>query len=79
MTKENYYDLIVSDIDMPSCGGIEFYKNLSVIDANLKKRFIFMSGNNPAGFIVENGILFIRKPFTVSEIIDRIELIIPLK
>jgi two-component system, chemotaxis family, chemotaxis protein CheY len=78
-TKANFYDLIISDVDMPVCGGIDFYKEYNGKDPELKNHFIFMSGDTPDDFIIENDIPFIKKPFSVSDIAGKIAEILPEK
>jgi CheY-like chemotaxis protein len=76
-TKMNYYDLIISDIDMPLCNGIEFYIQHSKNDVGLKEKFIFMSGNSPPEFIVDKGIYFLKKPFSIDDLNGKIKSVFP--
>ena len=70
-TSQGYYDVIISDIEMPFMGGIDFFRRTVEIYPESKKNFIFFSGN-PANehieFINKNGLYFLSKPATIAEI-----------
>ena len=42
--KEAYFDVIISDIDLPAMNGLEFFQALSEHDPNINRRFLFLSG-----------------------------------
>ena len=67
--------LILLDVLMPEMGGVETYKAITEIDPDMK--FIFMSGfpDNEALAIQEltGDFAFIKKPFSVQEIIKKIK------
>lgn len=76
-----YYDMVLSDIDMPEMDGIEFYKNSIARRPEQKNAFAFMTGMlNPdrERFIRSEGVRVFEKPFPINslktfvmEIIDR--------
>jgi len=82
--SQNYYAAIISDLDMPVMGGIDFYKKLKQQYPDVGKRFIFISGAataNALDFIRSEKIQFLSKPFklhdirqAVVDIIDRISM-----
>jgi len=70
------FDLVISDILMPVMDGFEFYKEIQK-DSKLNKiPFIFMSGAKTEEEVKENPIFnsvgFISKPFTSSNLINKI-------
>lgn len=71
--------LILVDVLMPEMSGIETYKEISAIEPDMK--FIFMSGfpDKDALAIQElpGDIFFIRKPFSVQQIINQIKTMFP--
>ena len=69
--KEQYFDVIISDISMPVLNGIEFYRQASVSDPNIGKRFLFYSGNPTYEYIrffSENNIQYLTKPAPMGQI-----------
>ena len=69
--KEQYFDVIISDISMPVLNGIEFYRQASVSDPNIGKRFLFYSGNptdEHMRYFSENNIQYLTKPAPIGQI-----------
>ncbi len=70
-TREDFFDVIVTDIDMPEINGLDFYATAVQEDPRLKGRFIFCSGQitgKTKRFLEENDLLYLSKPFQVSDI-----------
>lgn len=70
-TEQRYYDLIVSDMDMPVMNGIEFYDAASVTDPLLADRFLVLTGNPTdriAEFIGKHGLRYLRKPMQLQDL-----------
>jgi DNA-binding NtrC family response regulator len=68
---ESYYDIVISDIEMPLMNGIEFCKEASKIDPDIIKRIIFCSSAHKdeyMKYITENSIRFLRKPMNITDI-----------
>ncbi len=68
--KSNYYNVIISDIEMPSMNGIEFYSEALKMDQEINQKFIFFTGTTDdkhLKFIHDNGIKYLEKPLEVSE------------
>ena len=69
--KEQYFDVIISDISMPVLNGVEFYRQASVSDPNIGKRFLFYTGNPKneyVRFFSENNIQYLTKPAPMGQI-----------
>ena len=69
--KEQYFDVIISDISMPVLNGIEFYRQASFNDPNIGNRFLFYTGN-PSNeymrFFSENNLQYLAKPAPMGQI-----------
>lgn len=69
--KEQYFDVIISDISMPVLNGIEFYRQASINDPNISSRFLFYTGN-PTNeymkFFSDNNIQYLIKPAPMGQI-----------
>jgi CheY-like chemotaxis protein len=62
---QNYYSVIISDIDMPIMDGIEFYKKLKKDHPDVGSRFIFMSGSlarDTAEYLKKENLQYMPKP-----------------
>jgi len=67
--KQNGYDVIISDFEMPQMKGDELYLEVKKLSKNLEKRIIFVSGfvND---FIRSTGNRFLTKPFSIDQFIE---------
>jgi CheY-like chemotaxis protein len=75
-TAANYFDLIITDINMPILDGIEFYKKAVLEEPAIWQRFLFFSGapsSQQLAFLTENGLAVITKPATLDEIRENAE------
>ncbi len=75
LTKRHYFDVIISDIDMPILNGIEFYKKASAMDYNIGKRFLFISAEpspEDVDFFDKNNLTYMIKPVLVNEMEEAI-------
>ncbi len=71
--KENYYKLIISDIDMPMMDGFSCYSQAVEKFPLINKRFLFLSGNaspENRSFLRKNQLPFLTKPFHIKAIRD---------
>lgn len=74
------YDLLLTDVIMPQVSGVELYQQAKMVHPNLQ--VIFMSGYEES--LVKNNtdnqeLLFLAKPFTVEQLYETINRIIPLE
>jgi len=73
-TKENLYDFIICDIDMPILNGYEVIKHIKNDDRYLNIPFVFLTGKMKSSEIIKGLKLgaddYLTKPFEYKEIID---------
>lgn len=70
-----YFDVIISDIDMPVMNGIEFYHRASAVDPEIGKRIVFFSGfsnTEHSNFIRRYDLKYLVKPAPVREIVKKV-------
>jgi CheY-like chemotaxis protein len=70
-TAEHYFDVIVSDIDMPILNGMEFYDRAVETDAKIGERLLFFTGAltpERLAFFEKNNLQYLVKTVTVHEI-----------
>lgn len=69
--KENYVDVILSDIDMPEMDGVALYQEATRHDPDIGRRFLFFSGflsQESLAFIEAHHIPYLLKPSSVSDL-----------
>jgi len=77
--EQNYYNLIISDIEMPYMDGLEFFEKASILEKNLNTRFLFFSSTfneQNLKFVKKNNLEFIKKPVDLEDLKTKIESII---
>lgn len=75
MTEEKAYDLIISDLNMPVMGGIEFYTRLLEEKPFMKQRVLFITGNKDREtdiFLKETGARYLIKPFKTVDLLKAV-------
>ena len=74
--QRNRYDLIVSDIRMPDGNGQEFYERALAHDPELRRRFIFITGDTAGdsarAFIDGAEVPVVEKPFSPTAFEDAV-------
>jgi len=71
LCQSNYFDAVVSDVNMPVMDGPSFLKRISASDPEIKNRFLFYAGGiteNLAAYCSKNGVRFLEKPAPVGQI-----------
>ena len=69
--KAEYFNAIISDVSMPVLNGIEFYRQASLSDPGIGKRFLFYTGNPTADylrFFSENNLQYLTKPAPIGQL-----------
>ena len=69
--KQNGYDVIISDCDMPRMRGSELYIEVQKLSPDLAKKIIFVSGTI-SDFIRSTGNRFLKKPFSPQRLIEAV-------
>ncbi len=70
-TKDTYFDVILSDIDMPKLNGIDFYKEATSLQPELGNNFIFCSTfltPDKKEFIKKHNISVLEKPISLTKL-----------
>jgi CheY-like chemotaxis protein len=70
-TAEHYFDVIVSDVDMPVLNGMEFYDRAVEMDAKISERLLFFTGAltpERLAFFEKNNLQYLVKSVTVEKI-----------
>jgi two-component system response regulator VanR len=70
--KQNEYDLIISNLQMPRMKGDQLYLEVQKLNQDLAKRIIFISGEI-TDFIMSTGNRFLAKPFSHQQLIEIVE------
>lgn len=70
--RSDGYDAIISDFSMPRMRGDEFYQEVKRLGKDLEKRIIFISAAINY-FIKSTGNRFLKKPFTLEQLVKTIE------
>lgn len=69
--NSRYYAAIITDVDMPGMGGIEFYRKATEKYPTLKGRFLFFtgaSGPERISFFEKEGVRYLLKPATIKDL-----------
>lgn len=69
------YDLVISDMNMPGLGGMEFYRAALENSPGLREKFLFVTGNPDLAFgrVADAGPPCLPKPFRISEFLEKVE------
>ncbi|MGD9331694.1 MAG: response regulator [Desulfobacterales bacterium] len=71
LIQENYYKLIISDVDMPVMNGLVLFQEAAAKYPQLKNRFLFITGDlspEREEFFSQNRVPYLAKPFAVESL-----------
>ena len=72
----SFFDVIITDIDMPVMNGLDFFRQATLHDEGAKKRFVFCT-SNPTPEVSEvallNRIPLLQKPFTIEHMFETVD------
>jgi CheY-like chemotaxis protein len=69
--KDHFYNVVISDIDMPRMSGLEFYKKAVEMDPDIARHFIFVSGSATPeieNFFRKHNLACLEKPFRLEQL-----------
>lgn len=66
-------DLFVLDYELPSMNGIELYDHLQATEGLETVPVLFMSANLPTGELKRRRVYYIKKPFELDELLQKID------
>lgn len=70
-TSQEYFDVVVSDLEMPIMSGIEFYEQAAKTDTSIGERFLFFTGyptSENIAFFTKHNLRYMTKPAGIDEI-----------
>lgn len=75
-TNRSFFDVIITDIDMPVMSGLDFFREAALHDQDVKKRFVFCT-SNPTPEVSEvaflNQIPLLQKPFVIEQMLEMVD------
>jgi CheY-like chemotaxis protein len=76
--KPNFYDLLLSDINMPKMNGFELCEKILELDANIRVCFMSAAEINIEALRevysnTRNMVCFIKKPTTLDDLVNRLK------
>jgi len=74
-TDRSFFDVIITDIDMPVMNGLDFFRQATLHDEGAKKHFVFCTSNltlevSEVAFL--NQIPLLQKPFTIEQMFETV-------
>ena len=75
-TNRSFFDVIITDIDMPVMNGLDFFRQAMSHDEGVRKHFVFCT-SNPTPEVSEvaflNQIPLLQKPFTIDQLFETVD------
>ncbi|MHC4716181.1 MAG: response regulator [Planctomycetota bacterium] len=78
-TRETFYNVVITDVNMPVMDGLEFYRQAVRDDPSVRSQFVFYTGAltpEAAAFFEANHLPYLIKPFTLDAVTDMIHRIL---
>jgi len=75
-TNRSFFNVIITDIDMPVMNGLEFLRQATAHNEQLKKHFIFCTGNvrpEVSEVASSNRVPLLPKPFTIEQMFETLD------
>jgi len=75
-TNRSFFNVIITDIDMPEMNGLEFFRQATARNERLKKHFVFCTGNvrpEVSEVASSNRIPLLPKPFTIEQMFETVD------
>jgi two-component system chemotaxis response regulator CheY len=72
----SFFDVIITDIDMPVMNGLDFFRQATLHDAGAKKRFVFCTSNltpEVSEVALLNQIPLLQKPFMIEQMFEAVD------
>jgi two-component system chemotaxis response regulator CheY len=74
-TDRSFFDVIITDIDMPVMNGLDFFRQATLHDEGVKRHFVFCTSNqtpevSEVAFL--NQIPVLEKPFTIEQMFETV-------
>jgi CheY-like chemotaxis protein/rubrerythrin len=69
--KDHFFNVVISDIDMPVMSGLEFYQKAVEMDPEIGRHFLFCSGNITSDietFCRERDLMHLEKPIKLKQL-----------
>jgi DNA-binding response OmpR family regulator len=73
--QNQYFDIIISDVDMPVMDGLRFFTEASRLSPGIGARFLFLTGNpseETLEFIGKNRLRYLQKPMQIQELMSEV-------
>lgn len=74
-TNRSFFDVIITDIDMPVMNGLEFFRQATLHDEEIRKHFVFCTSNvtpEISEVASSNQVPLLQKPFTIEQMLETV-------
>ncbi len=75
-TRDHFFNVIISDVDMPVMNGLEFYREAAKENPDIRQHFVFCSGGitpDRKAFFKKHKLRYVEKPFGVDAFLQVID------
>ncbi len=74
-TNRSFFDVIITDIDMPVMNGLDFFRQATLHNEEIRKHFVFCTGNvtpEITEVASSNQVPLLQKPFTIEQMLETV-------